>query len=229
LGDQDAKTGVGRQGTLQFRLILFGTVEMKLLLFSIFVAFAFCLCEGKECLSVRGHVRCGPGRSLGREDSGFGSSSMSGHRGSGSSSSGRGSGGSGGTAGRQPHGSGSSWGQQGSTGNQQPVFIKLIDEDTGGPDDWMDETYASNSGAFQLHGCATDGPLGGHIEPMIRIYHKCKGTPKRFTVDIPVEFIGKEYNLTTVYNLQGPLQNEVDDSHYPVPPCGGKKNKFFLF
>jgi len=196
---------------------------MKLLLSSLLVLFICALSQAsQECLSVRGHVRCGnQQRQLSRGDDDFGSS---GRRGS---SSGHG----GSSGGRGSSSGGSSWGQQqqssqGSS-NQNPIFIKLVDEDTGGPDDWMDETYASNSGAFQLRGCASDGVFGGHIEPMLRIYHKCKGTPKMFTVEIPVDFIGKEYNLTTVFNLQGPLQNEKDE-RYPVPECGKRKN-FYLF
>jgi len=187
-------------------------VDMKFLLYSLSVAVVLYSCEAKnECLSVRGHVRCGSGRGTGGGSSDH--SGRPGRPGSGSGSSGLGS-------------HSSSGGSSGSAGSSDPVFIKLVDEDTGGPDDWMDETYASSSGAFQLHGCATDGALGGHIEPMLRIYHKCKGTPKRFTVEIPVQFIDKEYNLTTVYDLQGTLQNEKDEK-YPVPPC--KKSKMFLF
>jgi len=194
---------------------------MKLILFSIFVAFIFCICHAKqECLSVRGHVRCGTGRPQFGGGSDFGGSGGRGHGTSGHGSSGS-------TGGRGHATGGGVSVSTTSTSHQNPIFIKLIDEDTGGPDDWMDETYASASGAFQLHGCATDGLLGGHIEPMLRIYHKCKGTPKRFTVEIPVEFIGKEYNLTTTFNLQGPLQNEVDDK-YPVPECS-KSPRFFLF
>jgi len=192
---------------------------------SIIFAFIFYICDARqECLSVRGHLRCGQQRRF-DGDSDIGGS-MSGGRGHGSSSGGRG-GSNSGSSGWGASQWSSSGGSSNSRSHENPIFIKLIDEDTGGPDDWMDETYASASGAFQVKGCASDGLLGGHIEPMLRIYHKCKGTPKRFTIEIPVEFIDKEYNLTTVFNLQGPLQNEVDD-RYPVPECS-KRPKFYLF
>jgi len=105
-----------------------------------------------------------------------------------------------------------------------PIFIKLVDEDSGGPDDEMDETYTSKiSGAFQLRGCASD-PFGTAIDPELNIYHKCKGRGKMVTLVVPETAIDKEYNYTDVINLQGNFQNEID-YEYTVPKCAAKFKK----
>ncbi|KRY92611.1 Transthyretin-like protein 46 [Trichinella pseudospiralis] len=116
----------------------------------------------------------------------------------------------------------------GSRAPETPVFIKLYDEDTGivnkkinfkgGPDDWMDEGYASKSGYFQLHGCASD-PFGTTIDPMLRIYHMCKGEGYRRTVVVPKESVkAGEYRFNATIDLN--IDEERNVQHkYELPQC----------
>ncbi|CDW56494.1 Transthyretin-like protein 46 [Trichuris trichiura] len=100
----------------------------------------------------------------------------------------------------------------------KPVFIKLLDEDSGGPDDWMDEGYASKSGYFYLHGCASD-PFGMTIDPMLRIYHTCKGVGYRRTIRIPKAVVKSGiYKFNTTIDLSS--DDKTDEKHkYQVTQC----------
>uniref|UniRef100_A0A5S6Q951 Transthyretin-like family protein n=1 Tax=Trichuris muris TaxID=70415 RepID=A0A5S6Q951_TRIMR len=106
----------------------------------------------------------------------------------------------------------------GSRAADQPVFIKLIDEDAGGPDDWMDEGYASKTGYFHLHGCASD-PFGMTIDPALRIYHKCKGEGYRRTIILPKAAVKSGiYKFNATIDLSS--NEKTDEKHkYQVTPC----------
>src|SRR3569832_1900963 len=86
----------------------------------------------------------------------------------------------------------------------------------------MDQGFASlTTGAFQLRGCAKDSV--GDIDPELKIYHKCKGKNVEIKLIIPQQWIGKEYNISDVINLQGNFPDQKDQSSWPsaVSKCGG--------
>ncbi|KRZ94686.1 Transthyretin-like protein 46 [Trichinella sp. T8] len=106
----------------------------------------------------------------------------------------------------------------GSQPAETPIFIQLVDEDIGFSDDWMDECYASKTGVFQVHGCASD-PFGKTIDPKLRIYHSCKGESRRRTVTIPKEAVKSgDYVVNGVINLSEESKEDVKHK-YDLPHC----------
>ncbi|VDO95377.1 unnamed protein product [Soboliphyme baturini] len=84
----------------------------------------------------------------------------------------------------------------------------------------MDEAYASRNGAFQLHGCASD--IFSKIDPILKIYHKCKGTPKRITIPIDQEHLDKVFTFDRPIDLKKAHEKE-QDHEYHVPKCPNVK------
>uniref|UniRef100_A0A915IJD6 Uncharacterized protein n=1 Tax=Romanomermis culicivorax TaxID=13658 RepID=A0A915IJD6_ROMCU len=84
----------------------------------------------------------------------------------------------------------------------------------------MDEGYASQSGAFQLRGCATDA-FNSKIDPILKVYHKCKqrGVTRIVTFHVPKSFIDKEYNMSQTIDLSGTFAAEDETFRSPIPDC----------
>lgn len=70
--------------------------------------------------------------------------------------------------------------------------VKLVDEDTGGPDDTMAETKTGTDGKFQLEGSTSELTS---IDPILKIYTNCddgiKLGRRKWRFELPKKYIDK--------------------------------------